>query len=135
MKYSNEQIPEGINVSDEHPLADFAALVAGVAGLCLALFLSLYAAAGWLLPYVPFAFEQVILDNISGLDEFQSERSAKERETEQYLQQLAERLLEKNPLPEDMSITVHYNTSEEQNAFATLGGNTIITRRLWSGGR
>lgn len=130
MKYSNEQIPEGINVSEAHPLADFAALIAGVAGLCLVLFMSLYAAAGWLLPYVPFAMEQVILDNVPGLDELQGERSAEELATESYLRELADRLIEKTPLPAGMSIAVHYNLSDQQNAFATLGGNIIINRGL-----
>ncbi len=117
-------------MSETHALVDFAALVAGVSGICLALFLTLYAAAGWLLPYVPFAMEQVILDNIEGLDELQPERGDEELATERYLRELAERLVAVTPLPEGMSIAVHYSPSEQKNAFATLGGNIIINQGL-----
>ena len=130
-KYHNPKIPEGINVSDTHPLADFAYLVAGVAGICFALFVSMYALAGWLLPFVPFSLEQRILETVADLEDYaEEERSEEDLEKEVYLRELADRLLASQPLPEGMSITVHYYPSEQKNAFATLGGHVIINQGL-----
>ena len=124
MKYSNPEIPEGINYSREHPLKEFVILTAGVLGLFLVLILVLGLLAESLAGYVPFSAEQKIAA-LQPLD-----TSGDESPMRPYLQGLAERLAAAEDLPRDMSIQVHYVDDDTVNAFATLGGNIIVFRGL-----
>ena len=54
--YSNPQLPDDVNVSDTHPLANFARLLGGIVVVIVAVH-ALALAAGWLAGYLPFATE------------------------------------------------------------------------------
>jgi len=142
-EYSNPQIPEGINVSAEHPLKDFFVMLAGI-GLALAVAIILLSVfAQYLVRFIPFEVEQVLVANVerwqTQLPETTSrneppatqQASATELhkvEVRAYLQQLADRLLAQ--VPDPLPVTVHYLDSDMINAFATLGGQVFITRGL-----
>jgi predicted Zn-dependent protease len=135
-EYSNPKIPEGINVSAEHPLKDFFLMLFGI-GIALVLailLLSLF--AGQLVRFIPFSVEQTLTENLGQwqLDddmaaaEANTEIQAYNARVETYLQQLSNHLLEnsKEPLP----VVLHYTDSDMVNAFATLGGHIVVTRGL-----
>ncbi|MDD4977166.1 MAG: M48 family metallopeptidase [Gallionella sp.] len=126
--YENPEIPEGINVTAEHPLKDFVLLLLAATGILLAAVLALSLLAGYLVRYVPFAQEQALASRLS--TEFQRANSDASKQKQAYLQALANRLAANMDLPKDMSITVHYSTDKTVNAMATLGGNIIIFQGL-----
>ncbi len=130
MEYENRSIPEGINVSDTHPLVDFGSLVLGVVLLCGALFGSAYLAAGWLLPHIPFEYEEAMVERFEASGYFDRELEPDEQRAEEALQALAEKLLAGQPLPDGIRIHVHYSNSPEKNAYATLAGHIVIHRGL-----
>lgn len=124
-RYTNPAIPEGINVTDEHPLKEFVWLSGGVLALVAALvvvFSWLGHIAGTL---VPFETEQRLATSIS--QHFDTTQDKPDRDM---LRTLAERIVAADPLPEGMSVTMHVLDSEEINAFATLGGHIVVTRGL-----
>lgn len=125
-RYENPIIPEGINVSKTHPLVEFAGLIAGVAGIFLCIMATLYLLAGWLLPFVPFAIEKIILTDFEGRALTQTETGPEEQRIQEYLQSLADELIADQGFPQDITLSVHYSTSEQQNAYATLGGNILV---------
>lgn len=130
MEYENRPIPEGINVSDTHPLVDFASLVAGVALLFAVIFGTVYGAAGLLLPHVPFEFEEVLVESFDEDGLFNEPLPEDQQRAEDALQALADELLAGHELPEGMMIRVHYSPSQDKNAFATLAGNIVINQGL-----
>lgn len=65
MMYENPEIPEGINVSRQHPLSELAWLLAGTLGLIVLAVVVLGASASWLAGRLPFAYEQQLAANIS----------------------------------------------------------------------
>lgn len=141
MKYQNPKIPEGINVSNEHPLKEFATLVLGLGTFTVILVASLSMAAGWLVHYIPFEIEKELSQSVflsdkipsgnapSGDEEPAPINQAPDR-IRDYLQTLADQLSAAQQLPEGMTITVHYIDDDTVNAFATLGGNIIMFRGL-----
>lgn len=132
MNYENRQVPEGINVSQEHPLKEFGVLLIALAALVIALVVALSIAASYLAPLVPFHMEQTIVDR-TGTDWIQGEPLGEEQQDiEQYLKALGSELAAEMDLPEDMVLTIHYNDSDVVNAFATLGGHIVIHRGVLS---
>ncbi len=130
MQYENRPIPEGINVSDTHPLVDFASLVAGVALLCVVMFGVAYGAAGLLLPFIPFEFEEAMVESFDEDGLFNEALEEDQQRAEDALQALVDALLANRELPEGMVIRVHYSPSEQKNAYATLAGNIVIHQGL-----
>jgi len=151
MEYENRTVPEGINVSEEHPLKDFFVLAFGLGAAVVALVVVLSFSAGWLVQFVPFETEVMLAEKFSFSEfmepEMQQEKQqgnqqseqqkAQQREEEEklqkisaYLQNLANQLATAQHLPEEMRITVHYSDSDTVNAFATLGGNIFMYRGL-----
>jgi predicted Zn-dependent protease len=130
VRYHNPKIPEGINVSRVHPLAEFVGLLAGVLAIGGVSTIAAYLLAGWLVPFIPFSTERAILETYDADVLFQEELTGPQREVESYLQSLAQRLLEGVELPDDLVLQVHYSDSEQMNAFATLGGHVVINRGL-----
>ena len=128
MKYSNPQIPEGINTSKEHPLKEFVLLTAGVAAAVVATVLLLGYLADTFAYRIPFSIEKRIADG-RFLKELAVKKSAAPQMSA-YLKELASKLSAAQNLPKDMTITVHYVDDEMVNAFATLGGNVIMFRGL-----
>ena len=128
-EYKNPEIPEGINVTQQHPLKEFLILLVGSVVAISSGVLLLTSLAGYLVQYVPFAQEKELL---SGLNPswVKSEASDSARQKQQYLQTLADQLAANMALPEDMTITVHYSEDETVNALATLGGNIVVFQGL-----
>lgn len=123
--YENRPVPEGINYSQENPLKEFFLLVLAAAGALLVVFFSLSLAAQKLAPLVPFSMEERLVARFA--DQFPAAPDTeKAQRIEQYLQSLAISLLQSQPLPEGLHLTIHYLPSETLNAFATLGGNVYV---------
>ena len=130
MNYENPKIPEGINVSKEHPLKEFGYLFTGAILIVVVLVTGLSLSAKYLVSYVPFETESALsgyvqdeLENMQSLD-------ADQLKIQAYLQDLADQLAVSQNLPEDFKITVHYVDDDLVNAFATLGGHVLIFRGL-----
>jgi len=128
MSYQNPKIPEGINVTDEHPLKDFFSMLLGVGLLAALFFLALSFIAEKLVVYIPFETEVVLAERMTeGMSESPDEDSDPHQlRVESYLQTLADQLAITQQLPENMPITVHFVKSDTVNAHATLGGHIII---------
>ena len=129
MEYSNPEIPEGINTTDEHPLKDFFILSIGVLGLIFIAVIILSLAAEKLAVYVPFETEQSLIPEMWTQIESTTE-SETSKQTREYLQSLSNRLAMYMQLPEKMEITVHYVEEDIVNAFATIGGHIFIYQGL-----
>lgn len=123
MHYENPKIPEGINVSSEHPLKEFAQLLIGAIVLVAILVVGLALLAEHLVRYVPFEMEKGIAAQYPG------KLPARTAVTD-YLQTLADQLAAAQDLPAEMRITVHYVDDNTVNALATLGGNVVFFRGL-----
>jgi predicted Zn-dependent protease len=123
MDYSNPDIPEGINTTKEHPLKEFFILGTGIVGAIVVVALILAVLADTLAPRIPFAMEQRLAAKfIAGNDNISA--------VENYLQTLADQIVEHMELAGDMDITLHYVDDDIQNAFATLGGHIYIYRGM-----
>lgn len=123
MQYQNPTPDDSVNVSQEHPLKEFAQLLIGISLVSLLLIWLLSASVGWLARFVPFEYEQSLVGeldiNAVGLKAMSGAEQAK-------LQALADRLSVHMDLPSGMKITVHYVDDETVNALATLGGNVVF---------
>lgn len=128
-RYENPQIPEGINVSEENPLKEFALLVTGISLAVVVVVTILSLLAGHLARYVPFAQEQALLSHVP-VGWLKEKPEGPARQKEQYLQALADRLAAAMALPPDMRITMHYANDATVNAMATLGGHIVIYQGL-----
>lgn len=124
MKYSNPRIPENINVTDEHPLKEFAWLVGAVAAIAVVLLLLFGFFGEYLAKQIPFEYEQRLAADVPLPD------TLPKGEWQAYLQGLADRLIVGMDLPEGMAITVHVVDNDMVNAFATLGGHVVFYRGL-----
>lgn len=125
MEYENRPVPEGINVSAQHPLVDFAWMLAAVGLLVTVFVIALSLSAGWLARQVPMSQENSWAE--AYLEANPRELSDHALRTQQWLQALADQLTARMALPPDTTIHVHYVQDDEViNAFATLGGNVVI---------
>lgn len=123
MKYRNPPIPEGINVSDRHPLRELFVLAGGALLLLLLLSWLLGQFGGRLARLLPFEHEAVLAP-VSLLS------SDAGPELQAYLDQLGDRLTTQMVLPEAMQVHLHVSGGDSFNAFATLGGNILLYRGL-----
>jgi len=123
VEYHNPQPPEGINVSQTHPLLDFLRLLGGLLVIAAIVFVALALLADKVAKYVPFEKELEISSRFA--DDFPAPGP-----TSAYLQDLADRVVAVQELPTGMRIRMHYVDSSTVNAFATLGGNVIFFRGL-----
>lgn len=128
-EYENPQIPEGINVSPTRPLKDFALLVAGISTLIIVAVLALSLLADQLARHIPFGQERALAASLGRWLPAPPD-SAIDRQRQQYLENLADRLAGAMELPPDMAISVHYSSSDTLNAMATLGGNVVVFQGL-----
>lgn len=126
MEYHNKLPPEGINTTRVHPLKQFLQLAIGALVLVVVLVVFLQVSGSFMAKRIPFSFETAIVSQLD--DPFSN---ADERvEMTSYLNDLAQRLSTQMPLPEGMSVTVHYDSSDVFNAFATVGGNLFFYKGL-----
>lgn len=124
MEYSNPEIPEGINASKENPLKEFFLLLVGIGACIAAIIIILSLLAGRLAVYIPFSMEEELVAG-SIVSEIQGNP-----EVTAYLQGLADDLRDELEASEDMHFTVHYLSSDTENAYATLGGHIYMFRGL-----
>ncbi len=125
MEYHNPKLPEGINTSKTHPLRDFLLLLIGVSLLLIVAVLVLSWSLRLLGPLIPFSWEQSLSNKFASQFE-----SGEFPQRQAWLQQLADKLVEHEDLPQGMSITMHYSDSETINALATLGGHVVVFQGL-----
>ena len=123
MSYENHQPSEGINVSNEHPLKEFAQLLIGIGLVCIIAVVTLSFVSSALAKRIPFEFEQTMIERF---DYFKASDSS----TAKQLQNLAKRLSQHMDLPSNIELTVHYDDSDTVNALATLGGNIVFFEGL-----
>ena len=127
MNYENREIPEGINVSEEHPLKDFFLLTGGLGAMIIVVVISLSFFAEWIVQYIPFEVELSLAEKFVEYVPLENDDNVQKQ---QYLQSLADKLALAQRLPEGMIVHLHYIDDEEVNAFATLGGHIMIHRGL-----
>jgi Zn-dependent protease with chaperone function len=151
MDFNNPKIPEGINVTDEHPLKNLLYLVLGVLGVTVVVLFTFYYSIGYLAKWVPFEKEVEWAQSIetSLADEVKEDllqdwlfpdaaRTPKPNgqdilhieKTTGYLQNLSDQLSVAQGLPSSMKVTVHYIDQPVINAFATIGGHIFIYQGL-----
>ncbi len=136
MDYQNPKIPEGINVTDEHPLKGFLYLLAAVAGTIAIIVLVISLSIGELAKLVPFETEVSLAEKIKAnvsddaIENLNASEQARHQQVQAYLQNLADKLSRAHQLPEEIKITVHYLDEPVINAFATLGGHIFIYQGL-----
>ena len=123
MKYRNPQIPEGINVSDRHPLKELLVLAGGALLLLVLLSWLLGQFGGRLARLLPFEHEAALAPVSLLSDDAGPELRA-------YLAQLGGRLGRQMAMPGDMAVHLHVGGGNTFNAFATLGGNILLYRGL-----
>jgi predicted Zn-dependent protease len=123
VQFDNPEIPEGINVSEKHPLRDFFSLTAAIVVLTVLLAAAAGFGAGYLARYLPFSSELKLAQGFSA-------SAPEDSPQRQALQQLADRLSAASGLAPDMKIRMHYSEESTVNAFATLGGNVVVFRGL-----
>ena len=119
MQYQNPLPDESVNYSKEHPLKEFAQLLIGVGVVIFIAIATLNFFAGKLAHYIPFEYEKSMVKNVGYL-------TPKLTDKQQELQALADRLSVHMEMPRDMQITLHHDTGETVNAFATLGGHVVF---------
>jgi len=125
--YQNPKIPEGINVSEAHPLKEFLFMLMAVSGLAALVLVVLLFMTEWLVRSIPFDFEVELAQRIFGKSEyFLTVNSEKQK----YLSGLVEQLLPYQQLSDELSITVHYVEEDTVNAYATLGGHIVVFNGL-----
>lgn len=123
MEYSNPELPEGINASQEHPLKEFFWLSASLLGAIAVVLVVLILVVDIFAIRIPFQVEQRLIGERFSENSDYPELTA-------YLNTLARRIAVAEELPEGISIRLHYVDDDTVNAFATLGGNVVMFRGL-----
>ncbi len=127
MRYENHQPPEGINVTNEHPLKEFAQLAVGITLVALIAISLLTFFAGALARHIPFSYERQM---VASIDYFQTDAKPEQANEQRRLQTLANQLSQHMALPEGVAVTLHIDESDTINAFATLGGHIVFFQGL-----
>lgn len=128
MRYENRQPPEGINTSQVHPLRQFLQLAVSALVLVVVLVVFLQYAGSFMARRVPFSYEQRVMERL----DIEMGEAARYPQMSAYLNELAARVSAQLPMPEGMSVVVHYDSEDIFNAFATVGGNLQFYRGLLS---
>jgi len=134
VKYTPVQPPEGINVTDEHPLKSFLILTAGTVAVIIAIVTLLGLSADYLVKYIPVEYEQDLFgkDNLY-LMPFPADESEMGLQVTEYVQNLVDELhavAGEEFSKHDFQVVVA--DEDETNAFAAPGGHIVVTRGLFS---
>jgi Zn-dependent protease with chaperone function len=151
MDFKNPKMPEGINVTNEHPLKNFLYLLMGVAGVILAVLLILFYSIGYVARWIPFEkevewaqsieatlagevkddlFQDLVFPGNAGVPKANSQDLVRIEKITAYLQNLSNQLSVAQNLPASIKVTVHYVDQPVINAFATVGGHVVIYQGL-----
>jgi predicted Zn-dependent protease len=130
--YENPPVNHEVNVSGHSPLREFLSLSLWLALAVVTLVVAIFFGMRLLAPLVPFSWERRMADPVvaqftKGSPE---EPVGRQRQRQQWLQALADRLGPALAVPQGMPITVHWLPSRVPNAFATLGGHVFIHQGL-----
>lgn len=128
--YDNPDIPEGINVTQEHPLKEFAQLVLGVTALIIILALAFSELGAYAARHLTLEQEVSLAQHMLPAMREQTAAAPAAATEQEHLQNLANRLARHMALPAAMPITVHYSQEPVVNAMATLGGHIVIYQGL-----
>jgi predicted Zn-dependent protease len=129
MQFENRVPDETVNYSREHPLAEFAWLVAAVLGLTFVISAVVGFFGGEIAARLPFRTENEFAERITRHWE-DSKRDAEADAARAALRAIGAKLAAVMELPEGMQPQVHYSPDAVTNAFATLGGNVVFYRGL-----
>jgi len=92
MKFKNPEIPEGINVSDEHPLKGLVQLVLSLVVVVAIIMIVLHYSLQYLVRYIPFELEVVMSESIEFVKIEDKPLSVLALEKQNELQALADEL-------------------------------------------
>jgi len=129
VRLENPRPDETVNYSTEHPLKEFAWLLAGVSAVVAAAVALAGYFAGELAARVPFRVEKEYAAGIARQWE-ERQLTPEAAHARAALRALAAKLAAAMALPEGMDVTVHYDDAKTVNAMATLGGNVVFYRGL-----
>lgn len=136
MRYEDPIVTENVNVSKEPPIKTLFKLLVALTVLCVIGYLLITIFVYQIIRFVPFSYEQKMFNSMvqSTLTQFVSDAEYPDKVAA--LQAIADKLTtaaiaadEESPL-QDMQITMHYSSSTEVNAFATLGGHVVVNEGL-----
>lgn len=126
MQYENRQPTEGLNTSTVHPLRQFLQLAFGAVLMVVLLVVFLQYAGAFAARRIPFGYELRVMESL----DIELGEADRYPEITDYLNDLANRISQHLPIPEGMSVQVHYDSENVFNAFATVGGNLLFYRGL-----
>ncbi len=131
MKYIPSQPPEGINVTDEHPLKSFLILTTGAIGSIFLLLVIVSVFADLIVGFIPIKYEQSFFadKNIGNLIVETDEPTS--QEVTNYLQNLVNTLHANSDSGfRDHHFIVSLANMNQANAFAAPGGHIVVTTEL-----
>ncbi len=128
--YENHEIPEGINVTPEHPLKEFAQLVIGLTVLLVALAWGLSRLGAYAARHLSIEQEAALAQTLLPVLQQETNTGSAANEKREQLQALATRLARHMALPAALPISVHYSPDTVVNAMATLGGHIVVYQGL-----
>lgn len=132
MQYENPPLPEGINVTDEHPLREFSLLLVGVSAAVLVGVVVLAWLAGALVRFIPASVEQRLASaQLADVLSKPACLAPGHAEVQRYLERLSMPLAARAGLPPDMPLQVHFVHGDEVNALALPGGHILVYEGLY----
>lgn len=124
MKYTPKLLSENINISQTHPLKEFAILTGGILGALILIYvLSGLALELVVVPRIPVGVERSLGELFLG------NYTLQESAETQYLQKILDRLVEHLP-PQALDFLLHIEENPAVNAMALPGGHIVLYRGL-----
>lgn len=124
MPTGNPLPPEGVNAPKGTGLGEFTRLLVGIVIFVVAVTAALALMAQWLAPLIPFEWERSFIASV------EPDKSVNDAEAQKALEALGTELASNANLPAGMTVDFHLVPEDRPNAFATLGGQIMITRGL-----
>lgn len=126
----NPKFPEGINHSTEHPLKEFTLLLVSISAVLIAVVICISVLAQYLSPFIPFSWEEKLLNSSAINISHQQETPAPHIQAEKALADLLIKIENTSVLKPEHHLTIHLIEQTTANAFATLGGHIFVTTGL-----
>ncbi|MEW7977720.1 MAG: M48 family metallopeptidase [Candidatus Sedimenticola endophacoides] len=123
MRYRDIPPPEGINVTQVHPLKELALLLSGAVAAVVALAFLLATFGGTLARMIPVKMEMSLVSGYEAPEHTQKELT-------RFVRELGKRLADQMEMPEELEVQIHVVDDDTVNAFATLGGQIILYQGL-----
>jgi predicted Zn-dependent protease len=128
--YENPDIPEGINVTQEHPLKEFGQLVVAVTVLVVMLALGASELGAYAARHLTLEQEVALAHTMLPAMWKDAAAEPAAQAEQKHLQDLAKRLARHMDMPDVMPVTAHYSPQPMVNAMATLGGHIVVYQGL-----